>query len=129
MSLKAWLSLVRKEDRPREHKINDFKMIFVLCSTFLLFKLSTSHKLDMDSLFHIETQHRFCGCEEEQSLDLLKKMQPWTPELFMTHRGKMWLGAIRAQDVNSCSKMCTIVNQRTTHFVFEPDAGIFQTTV
>ena len=43
----------------------------------------------------------------------------WTPEKFMSQHGKLWLGGVKAQEENTCAKMCLLANQRTTHFTFE----------
>ena len=68
--------------------------------------------------FHIETQVRSCGCEEKSALEDLKLLK-WTPEDFMSHHGKLWLGGVEAENPSNCSKMCQLVNKRTTHFTFE----------
>jgi len=75
--------------------------------------------------FHIETQVRFCGCEEKSALEDLKLLK-WTPEDFMTHHGKLWLGGVEAQNPSNCSKMCQLVNKRTTHFTYENVTSLCQ---
>ena len=89
-------------------------MLFVL---LFFVKLSTSFRMEND-LFHIEATTRFCGCEEQKTLDELKNKE-WKPEDFVTQHGKIWLGGIKADEEENCAKMCILVNQRTTHFTFE----------
>merc|ERR1712039_1065781 len=87
-------------------------------------KLSSSFRVEMEldsTMFHIETQQRFCGCEERESLKILQSKTEWTPEDFMTQHGKMWLGGVKSEQENACAQMCLLVNQRTTHFTFERD--------
>jgi len=92
-------------------------------------RLSTSFRVEMElesidsALFHIETQQRFCGCEERKSLEILQMRTEWTPEDFMTQHGKLWLGSVKAQEETKCAKMCILANQRTTHFTFEGGDG------
>ena len=75
-------------------------------------------------MFHIETQQRFCGCEERESLKILQSQTKWTPEDFMTQHGKLWLGGVKSEQENTCAQMCLLVNQRTTHFTFESKSNI-----
>jgi len=102
--------------------------LFVICSTLLMFtKLSSSFRVEMEldsTMFHIETQQRFCGCEERESLKILQSKTEWTPEDFMTQHGKMWLGGVKSEQEKTCAQMCLLVNQRTTHFTFERDENI-----
>ena len=99
-------------------------MFFVICSTLFMFQLSTCFRMEMElessgsALFHIETQQRFCGCEERNSLENLQVQTKWTPEDFTTHHGKLWLGGIKADHETMCAQMCLLVNQRTSHFTF-----------
>jgi len=93
-------------------------------------KLSSSFRVEMElesldsGLFHIETQQRFCGCEERKSLEILQMQTDWTPEKFMSQHGKLWLGGVKAQEENMCAKMCLLANQRTTHFTFEGEENV-----
>jgi hypothetical protein len=69
-------------------------------------------------LFHIESEVRKCGCEEQSNLNILKNKE-LTPQDFMIHHGKLWLGSIKAEAEMQCGKLCPFVNRRTTHFAFE----------
>ena len=100
--------------------------MFILFMSFILvlaqpshgFRITEEEIIAKQTLFHIETQVRSCGCEEKSTLENLKSLK-WTPEDFMTHHGKLWLGGIEAQNTGNCSKMCPLLNKRTTHFTFE----------
>jgi len=102
--------------------------LFVICSTLFMFtKLSSSFRVETEldsTMFHIETQQRFCGCEERESLKILQSQTEWTPEDFMTQHGKLWLGGVKSEQENTCAQMCLLVNQRTTHFTFERDENV-----
>ena len=99
-----------------------------------MFLLQTTHgfRISEEEIiatgFHIETQVRFCGCEENSTLENLKSLK-WTPEDFMTHHGKLWLGGVEAQNARNCSKLCPLVNKRTTHFTFEGKITIRTCTI
>merc|ERR1711997_17454 len=121
--LKVWLChfSVPKVWSKRTAKMS----LFVICSTLFMFtKLSSSFRVETEldsAMFHIETQQRFCGCEERESLKILQSQTEWTPEDFMTQHGKLWLGGVKSEQENTCAQMCLLVNQRTTHFTFEKD--------
>ena len=93
-----------------------FMSVFLHCKGFRINEEEIIAKSQQH--FHIETQVRPCGCEEKSALEDLKLLK-WTPEDFMSHHGKLWLGGVEAENPSNCSKMCQLVNKRTTHFTFE----------
>ena len=96
-------------------------LLFIFGQNSLGFRINENEQIIATAAiqnFHIETQVRSCGCEEKSALEELKSLK-WTPEDFMTHHGKLWLGGVEAENVSNCSKMCQLVNKRTTHFTFE----------
>ena len=72
----------------------------------------------MKSSFHVEIEERPCGCDEPANLDLLKA-KVLTPQDFLTHHAKVWLGGIEARNASKCAQLCMAANGRTTHFSFE----------
>jgi len=100
-----------------------FMSVFLHCKGFRINEEEIIAKSQQH--FHIETQVRPCGCEEKSALEDLKLLK-WTPEDFMSHHGKLWLGGVEAENPSNCSKMCQLVNKRTTHFTFENVTSLCQ---
>merc|ERR1712018_137552 len=116
-----------------EGHVSIFKMfyvflLFIFGQNSLGFRINENEQIIATAAiqnFHIETQVRSCGCEEKSALEELKLLK-WTPQDFMTHHGKLWLGGVEAQNARNCSKLCPLVNKRTTHFTFEEQGSLCQ---